>query len=1183
MIRDRLVVGLLDTGLSEKLQLDAELTLEKAVTRVRQVEEVKKQQSVLRSDSSLRSETAVGAVDRGKKAPKVKQTFKSRQRQGTSRQKHSGSGTCSRCGQSPSHDYQHCPAKDATCHKCNRKGHYQKTCWSASKVGEVYKESKFDGTGNAFLGAVRGVREDRQDPWAVKVQLNGSPVIFHIDTGAEVTVISEQLHRKLNNASLSPATRTLKGPGGKALSVKGQFEAQLQIKSKKRKEDVYVVTGLHKPLLGQPAIKTLNLLARVGAIDSGRLGRPESLFPHLFKGLGKMKGEYTIKLKEGAKPFALANPRRIAIPLIELVREELKRMESLGVISRIDQPTDWCAGLVVVQKGNGKVRLCVDLTKLNENVRRERHQLPAVEQTLAQIAGAHFFSKLDANSGFWQIPLDQESAPLTSFITPFGRYYFNRLPFGITSAPEHFQKRMSSVLKGLEGIVCLMDDVLVHGRTEQEHDERLLAALSRLQESGITLNREKCVFSRTKVKFLGQVLTQSGVESDPDKIKAIQKMEEPTSVSEVRRFLGMANQLSKFTPNLAELTKPLRDLLSKKNHWCWDYPQKEAFSKVKEALTESPVLALFDLNRETIVSADASSYGLGGVLLQKEPSSGEPRPVAYISRSMTPTEQRYAQIEKEALALTWACERFSDYLIGLHFHIETDHKPLVPLLSTKLMDELPLRVQRFRMRLMRYSFTIGHVPGKNLVIADTLSRAPTSESNAEDHVRNDEVDAYVQIVLQNLPATEGKLEEIRRGQEEDEICKEVITHCQVGWPDKKKLSGNVKQFYSIAAELSVENGLLLRAGQLVIPTAMRRDVLKKIHTGHQGITKCRERARQSVWWPGMSKELEEIVTNCQECIKYRSQRAEPLRPTPLPSLPWQKVGTDLFEWKKSVYLLIIDYYSRWIEVAKLDRPTADSVITHSSSIFARHGIPETVISDNGPQYVSEAYSKFAQQYGFKHHTSSPYHPQGNGEAERAVQTIKSLLKKSGDPYLALLAYRSTPLESGYSPSELLMGRRLRTTVPTNPKLLLPKTPDLSQVKNRDAQLKNRQKKDFDTHHGAQELSVLHPGDPVWVTDQQSMGNVTNQATARSYVLQTPNGSYRRNRRDIVATPGREATETSYPFPDGTSETPHYVETQSTSDDASNTDQSSEQTKVYRTRLRSGKTLNPPNRLDNSWM
>ena len=571
-----------------------------------------------------------------------------------------------------------------------------------------------------------------------------------------------------------------------------------------------------------------------------------------------------------------------------------------------------------------------------------------------------------------------------------------------------------------------MDDILVHGKTQEEHDERLSKVLHQLRDAGVTLNSEKCQFSQNQVTFLGQVIDISGIRPDPNKVFAIQKVPAPRNVGDVRRFLGMANQLSKFPPNLADQTKPLRELLIKSNDWVWGEPQRQAFQQIKEALVNSPVLALYDPSLETVVSADASSYGLGAVLLQRQPS-GDLKPVAYVSRSMTPTEQRYAQIEKEALAFTWACERLSDYLIGMKFHIHTDHKPLVPLFSTKHLEELPIRVQCFRLRMMRYLFTISHVPGKDLIIADTLSRAPTTVATESDHLLQKEANCFVDAVVESLPATEPQLRRIKQHQEEDEVCRRIASYCRSRWPEKQHLPAAVRPYHPVASEISVEQGLLMRGGRIIIPSSLRKEMLSKIgrfematnhpnvedyseqanifqfHVGHQGITKCREMARQSIWWPRMSTELEELIRNSPECCKAQKQRHQPLIPSPLPELPWQKVATDLFEWKQCMYLLIVDYYSRYIEIARLNRQTAE-VINHTKSI------PEIVISDNGPQFGSEAYRQFAQDFQFEHITSSPYFPQSNGEAERAVGTIKNLLKKKDDPYLALLAYRATPLE-----------------------------------------------------------------------------------------------------------------------------------------------------------------------------
>ena len=225
----------------------------------------------------------------------------------------------------------------------------------------------------------------------------------------------------------------------------------------------------------------------------------------------------------------------------------------------------WC------QKKAGKVRICVDLKPLV-------HPLPKVDETLAQLSGARYFTKLDANSGFWQIPLAQESRLLTTFITPFGRYCF---PFGISSAPEHFQRRMAEILNGLSGVVCQMDDVLIFGNTQAEHNSRLTEVLKRLQKAGVTLNPEKCEFPRSSVKFLGHLIDEAGIKADPEKTQAIRELKPPRNVSELRRIMGMANQLGKFSPSLATRTQPLRELLSKKNAWIWSSAQDQAFQAVK--------------------------------------------------------------------------------------------------------------------------------------------------------------------------------------------------------------------------------------------------------------------------------------------------------------------------------------------------------------------------------------------------------------------------------------------------------------------------------------------------------------------------------------------------------------------------------------------------------------------------
>ncbi|XP_032217921.2 uncharacterized protein K02A2.6 isoform X1 [Nematostella vectensis] len=347
-----------------------------------------------------------------------------------------------------------------------------------------------------------------------------------------------------------------------------------------------------------------------------------------------------------------------------------------------------------------------------------------------------------------------------------------------------------------------------------------------------------------------------------------------------------------------------------------------------------------------------------------------------------------------------------------------------------------------------------------------------------------------------------------------------MKYCRDGWPEKANLKGPIKLYQSVAGELTVKNGLLMRGCRIVIPSSMRMDILEKLHTGNLGIVRCRQRANQSVWWRGLARQLQECVENCKVCRKQSRNPAEPLMATELPSLPWQKVTTDLLDYKGHQYLVVTDYYSRYVELAKLTTTsTSGDIINHLKSIFGRHGITECLVCDNGPQYSSHVFAEFAREYGFTPITSSPRYPQGNGHAERAVQTVKSLLKKcNGDPYLSLLTYRATPLEHGFSPSELLMGRRLRTTVPISPEQLKPAIPDFNRVKAKDDMIKDRQKRNFDQHHGARELTPLKSGDKIWLSDFETEGTVKNQVETRSYTVSTPRGELRRSRRHLKSLP-----------------------------------------------------------------
>ena len=388
--------------------------------------------------------------------------------------------------------------------------------------------------------------------------------------------------------------------------------------------------------------------------------------------------------------------------------------------------------------------------------------------------------------------------------------------------------------------------------------------------------------------------------------------------------------------------------------------------------------------------------------------------------------------------------------------------------------------------------------------------------------------------------------------------------CRTSWPDNSVLKGELKSYAKVKDELSVNEGLLLRGNRLIIPISLRPEILNKLHSAHQGVVKCLERAKHSVWWPGVRTDVTSIVEKCPICCKHRVQHVEPLLPSPFPSRLWEKVGTDLFEWKKSNYIVVIDYYSRYIEIAKLSSTTSLDVVRHLKSIFARHGIPNTVVSDNGPQFSSSTFSDFSKSYGFNHTTSSPRYPQANGQAERAVRTVKELLSKNEDPYLALLAYRDTPLENGYSPAQLLMGRSLRTTVPVHPEQLNPKLTDTSKLREREENNRRRQKRNFDHRHRATELKPLRSGENVWIPDSNSEGTVIQMTNPRSYVVSTPDGGrLRRNRRDLLPLPNQSESNVNTPV------SPPQEESNASLSQPNDTSL---------TRTRSGRESKPPDRL-----
>lgn len=1112
LIRDQIVVGMKDIKTSEKLQMKTNLTLALAIQMARQAEMQRTQTTEIRRDEEEVS-ASIQAIKK-KSADKTK----------SERPRGSGSkgGKCLRCGATERHTAARpCPATKDICRKCDKVGHWQKVCLSKQNSSSTPSPSNNTiANDESFVGKV--FESGKQRPHRhklIEISEGIGKKIFLLDSGADEVCLPLKCLPRQALQCIVPYKPVLRGPDSNPIAgVAGQLPVTLYYAEKVYQCNAVVIETLPTPLLSFDAMIALgfwkNGSGSVNVVQGQHTDvEVEKCYPSLFHPIGAFKDTVTLKLKPGAKPYAQNVPRPVPLPLLPKVKDELDNLERQGIIERVEEATPWVAPIVVVNQGK-KIRLCGDYTHLNEFIERPYFPLQSTEYTLAKLKGAKIFSKIDANKSFYQVKLDGPSSLLTCFITPFGRFKFNGLPFGICSSSEHFMIKYGKIFEGLENVITHVDDVLVYADTKVEHDRILRCVLDRMRDAGVTINPEKSSFGVAQVHYLGHVLSSAGIQIDQERVLAIAEFATPTDKTELQRFLGIVNFAERYIPNKATLLSPLHQLLIHDAPFVWGMPQQQTFNEVKRILQQAPILGFYDPNKKQIVQADSSSYGIGCAHFQVG-VDGKREFIGFHSKTLTDSQKRYSQIEKEALALTWAADRLSIFLEGIQFVFETDHKPLLQILQSKQLDELTPRLQRFRMRLLRFSYSVVYVPGKELIIADALSRSPRKTGSSADNDLESMADSYIRFVVNSLPVKDYYLEKIRIEQQNDPICQQIIYYSRQGWPNREVVLSNVKPYYQYRNEFHVSEDLLMKNSRIVIPNKLHKEVIDFIHTGHQGITKCRRRAQQCVWWLGISQQLADVVTKCPNCIEERLNPSEPFLKADLPTHPWQKLGIDLFK-HKQWFLIVTDYYSKYFEIFPLVSMTEEAIINKLKGLFGRLGIPQVVQSDGGPQFKT-AFKKFAEQMNFTHVTSSPYHSQSCGQVESTVKIAKQMLKKNvhSEIYLALMAYRSTPLANGYSPAELLYNRKLRTNVPMAPSALTPKVP--SNVLEKNDELKDKQAQQYNRRHNARPLPPLNVNDRVWVTDIRKYGLISKVLPFRSYLIVVNGTTYRRNRRFLLPT------------------------------------------------------------------
>ena len=634
-------------------------------------------------------------------------------------------------------------------------------------------------------------------------------------------------------------------------------------------------------------------------LQPGLLQKDEliSVYKDNFTGLGTVGQPVSLTLDPSVTPRH-AGVHRIPVAKLEKVKDKLDDMVTSGKLAKVDEPTSWCSNMTVREKvlpdGNTKVRLCLDPSQtLNKAIVIPHYQIPTIQEILPRLSGKKYktFSIFDALDGFTQIALTDESSLLTTMHTPWGRYRWLRLPYGISSAPEEFQLRMHEALEGLQDVYCIADDILVVGQGEtreeanKQHDLNVFAPMKRAQERNLKFNPQKIQFKLPKITFMGHVISDQGVEPDPSKVKAINDMPAPVDKQGVMRFCGMVNYLNTFCPHLSQTIRPLFELTKKDHEFIWSETHQSAFLAAKQLIARAPCLAYFDHTRPVTLQVDASQGGLGAALLQPN-DSGDLQPVAYTSCKMRPNEEMWAQIEKECLAIVSACDKWDLWIYGRQVNVHTDHQPLETIFK-KPLHAAPRRLQKMMMRLQRYNIKVSYKKGTSLLLADTLSRAPLPTTNDSKQTNFEVFRTDIDNHPDNPRISSQTLADIKASTANDPTMYTLNKIIINGWPSQKsQLPKNLQPFWTYRDELTSQDGIIYKGQQVVIPLAKRNYMLQKAHVAHFGPESNTRLCKDIIFWPGMQSDIRNACQSCGKCAQFQAQNSkEPMKSQPIPQYP----------------------------------------------------------------------------------------------------------------------------------------------------------------------------------------------------------------------------------------------------------------------------------------------------------
>ena len=789
-----------------------------------------------------------------------------------------------------------------------------------------------------------------------------------------------------------------------------------------------------------------------------------------------------VSIASDAEPVAVHTPSAIPIHWRDIIKKQLDDDVALGVIEKVppNTPTTWCHRAIWVRKPDGSPRRVVDFQSLNKHCKRHTHHTVPPFNQARSIPSCTYRSVTDAWNGYHSVLVREEDRHMLTFITEFGRYRYRVAPQGFVASGDGYTYRYDEILVDVPRKTKCVDDTALWDAELEKHWWRMIDYLTLTGNAGVTLNPKKFQFSQKEIDFAGFHITENDVKPLPKYIETIRSFPRPKSIKDIRAWFGLVNQLKHYN-KLTDIMTPFKPFLSPKNPFEWTKELDEAFLKSKEEIIEAiqEGVMIFDPTRRTCLCPDWSKIGIGYWLRQKYCSCDSLKPDCCVdgwkvtlagSRFLRDGEKDYAPIEGEALAIVWALEDSKYFTLGCDdLIITTDHKPLVKIFGDRALDEITnSRIFKLKQRSLPWRFKPIHVPGRCIPSSDATSRNPAASTDTSSSTEwlnegityeltaisdvcssdmEHEILASVSASLHKVSAvTWDRVREATKIDPDLQQLKLLVTN---GFPDSSsKLQPSMLPYWRYRHSLIIVDDVIVFEGRIVIPSSLRAEICHILHSAHQGPSAMIERAKATVFWPGITNSIYKKREQCDICWRIApSQQHLPSSQPFVPTAPFQAIAADYCQQGGHHYLITVDRFSNWPEVLKIlpgsQNSGAAGLLRGLKRYFATFGVPEQLSSDGGPEFVSKETEDFLKRWGIEHRLSSAYNPRSNGRAECAVKSMKRLLtsnvSSNGDIDTdsftqAILQFRNTPdPQSGTSPSEVLFGRTIRDTLPVKPR------------------------------------------------------------------------------------------------------------------------------------------------------